>query len=197
MIKIYRMALAGVLLALLATFGITATATAATTTTGASSASSVSTVAKAAALTPNPDTITPDVNGTVEFYNWNTANCIDDSSGFGLRMYGCNTSSYNSGYQKWWYGTYAGYYYFENAKTLVCLDDSLDFGLRVYSCTGNTGNNHQLWYVNYSETIDGSTFYQWKNVQTGLCLDSSAAYGLRGYTCNLTSFNEGYQAWLM
>lgn len=35
------------------------------------------------------------------FQNGATGLCLDDSTQYGLRGYGCNAPSYNNGYQKW------------------------------------------------------------------------------------------------
>jgi hypothetical protein len=64
--------------------------------------------------------------------NVHTGRCIDDSSGYGLRSYGCNSLNY----QQWVeYAGPNGSYIYKNKNTGRCIDDS-SAGLRSYGCNG-------------------------------------------------------------
>jgi hypothetical protein len=39
--------------------------------------------------------------GWVDWENVATGECMDDSSQYGLRLFGCNLASFESGYQAW------------------------------------------------------------------------------------------------
>jgi hypothetical protein len=47
----------------------------------------------------------------------------------------------------------------------------------------------------FVRTAEAGGTYALQNGATGLCLDDSTPYGLRGFACNLSSYDNGYQAW--
>jgi hypothetical protein len=130
-------------------------------------------------------------NGGFLFQNGNTGLCIDDSSQFGLRGFGCNAPSYNNGFQSWIiFQDSAGNWQLQNEHTGLCIDDSSQFGLRGFPCNGPSYNNgFQKWIPH------GNFPYQLQNANTGLCIDDSSQFGLRGFPCNGPSFSNGFQAW--
>jgi hypothetical protein len=81
-----------------------------------------------------------------------TGLCLDDSSTYGLRGFGCNSASYNDGYQKWMVLNYSvdnssivEDVQLENAATGLCLDDS-SAGLRAYTCSNSSWHEgYQAW----------------------------------------------------
>lgn len=100
---------------------------------------------------------TGDAN-SYEIKNVNTGQCLDDSTAYGVRAFGCNKASYVNGYQKWqpfeWESTASSDYLVQwyNVATSSCLDYSFQYGLRGFGCnTSSFNNGYQDWYM-FSQT---------------------------------------------
>jgi opacity protein-like surface antigen len=115
-------------------------------------------------------------------FNSDTSLCMDDSTGYGLRGYGCNSSNYQDFTLE---PQTNGSYVLQNVNTGLCVDDSTQYGLRGWTCNGQTFQ--EFWVVLDSEHPH---WYTLQSVNTGLCVDDSAQYGLRGWTCNGQTFQD-------
>lgn len=144
-----------------------------------------------------PHSLSPDISPSWDQEMWNFAhpeNCMDDSSGSGLRMYGCSLASYDNGYQDWQVINVNSRFKLKNRKTGLCLDGSIGAGVRAITCSDASYNNGYQKWVGY--IYDASNHVvDWQNSETGECLDYSAGNGLRLYTCSAASYNDGYQMW--
>jgi hypothetical protein len=84
------------------------------------------------------------------------ANCLDYSKTYGLRLFPCNPSSFNSGYQKWLFVNGTDYnggsrVFLQSARwqedgTNMCVDASNQYPVRGYPCNGpSQKNGYQAW----------------------------------------------------
>ncbi|GAA1956622.1 hypothetical protein [Kitasatospora viridis] len=144
-------------------------------------------------------------NGSYQISSdWGTsANCLDNSSQYGLRMYPCNAPSYNNGYQKWKAintddVTDGAQLQSQAPGSNGCLDWSPQYGLRTYSCNWSSFiNGYQNWEVWFRTDSSGGQEIVLKNGlpnSPSICLDNSQ-YGVRGYACNGASQDAFYQGW--
>lgn len=78
-------------------------------------------------------------DGSFEFVNNQTGNCLDDSPTYHLRAFPCNGGW--GGYQKW---HSPRDYELMNVATGLCLDYSNQFQLRTFGCNGGWGG-YQDW----------------------------------------------------
>lgn len=81
------------------------------------------------------------LDGSLEFINVYTGNCLDDSPDYHLRTFPCNGGW--GGYQKW-KDPRGGE--LMNDATGLCLDYSGQYGLRTFGCNGGWGG-YQNWQL--------------------------------------------------
>lgn len=96
-------------------------------------------------------------NGWANLENVRDSRCLDYSQEYGLRGFGCYTTSFAGGWQQWrlvtrWHNGQIqavlenGRYQEDQAN--MCADLSLRFGLRGYPCNGPSQNSgYQAWII--------------------------------------------------
>ncbi|WP_322620854.1 RICIN domain-containing protein [Streptomyces acidicola] len=79
-------------------------------------------------------------DGTRELKNTSYGLCLDDSNAYGLRMFPCNATPFQSWYVRRWND---GTIELKNQATGRCLDDSAAYHLRTFPCNATP---YQSWY---------------------------------------------------
>ncbi|MCP2337437.1 RICIN domain-containing protein [Actinomadura rupiterrae] len=70
-------------------------------------------------------------DGTYELKSLGSGQCLDDSNAYGLRVFTCNATQY----QSWWLHRWNdGTTQLKNQATGRCVDESPEFGVRSYPC---------------------------------------------------------------
>jgi hypothetical protein len=137
------------------------------------------------------------IGGTVVLKNVSTLRCIDDSSGYGLRDFGCQAPGPNLAYQEFTANPDPSFTYdiLKNVKTGRCIDDSTAYGLRDYPCQNVPGPDAP--YQEFTVTmVNGYAVF--RNAATQNCIDDSLGYGLRDFPCqNQTGPNGPYQQFIL
>ncbi|MGW7352998.1 RICIN domain-containing protein [Streptomyces sp. NPDC054784] len=79
-------------------------------------------------------------DGTRRLQSRFSGKCLDDSAAYGLRMFDCNSETFQSWYVKRWND---GTIELRNQATGKCLDHSAAYGLRTFSCNSS---RFQSWF---------------------------------------------------